>query len=393
MLKPVLPVLFVIVLLGCGSNKGGVNGTASFYNGPTPSATARTLGGGRGGGGADTLRMARALSGPTEGNWLISPDKMTLTLTQITLSGAEHGSTSNVNCPITYDLSQVGLAKLVDCPFEADPGTYNTLLLSFDSTYQVLIDDATNSIYSTASGLTGSAPAGGAQFFTVTTGSSGSTFGNTSYIRPAITVNQGDSISLSIVINGLQFFRAHVSSGGQIGLGLTSDHTPNDPFRPDMTGGVGTVAKLGYYVIPEIGTALSYNRSLVDLPLGVTSVAVYYSSATTPTTLFTNLNDTPAGCTIGAGGVINGSPSGGHGGGYLGLDASSGTLAWAEPTDSNWTSYGSVMTMAQATTLGATTTLKCKPTSADPAPSGGVFSTAPDMTNPTYTQTLKLVAE
>lgn len=399
-------VCLMVVLLsvgGCGSSSSGDNGddsagitgtvtstitgTASFLNGPTPAGAVASVSTSK------RLALGKAAVTPSDGNWLLSPDQMILTLTAVNLltsSGSSSGTLTNSTCTITYDRSQVGLAKLVDCPFTVESGTYTSINLSFNATYQVLINDATNGFYSTSSGITtGEAPSGGAQNLTVTTTSSGSTFGNTSYLASPLTVADGDTVTLSTVISGLQFFRVTVSSG-VVTLGTSGS---SDPFRPDMTASTTAPASLGFYVAPAIGTALSYNSTAAGVT-GVVSVSVYYSSATTPTFLVLGLDGTPSTCSpIGVSGAINGAPNGNTLGGYLGLDASS-VFGWATPTDNTWATYSAEFSMPQLTALNQTTQLKCRKISTDPAPSGNTYASgAPTIATADYSTDMTLVAQ
>ena len=98
------------------------------------------------------------------------------------------------------------------------------------------------------------------------------------------------------------------------------------------------------------------------------------------------LNGTPSGCPIGVSGAFNGK-------GYLGLDAT-GTLGWALPTNSSFSSYSTEFNMAQVTTLGGSTTLNCQQISTDPAPAGGSFASgAPVISSPGYSAGFVLVAD
>lgn len=391
-----------LVCEGCSSSgnntssPGSASGTARFFNGATPTSASTNISAKKQ---ASIFKAGTAT--PTEGHWLISPNKMILTLTNVSLNASTtsidgRSSSSNsgtLSCPVTYDLSNVGLAKLIDCPFTISPGTYSQIFLSFDATYQVLIDDSTNGFYTTSSGIMiGSPPEGGADYFSVTTSSSGSTFGNTSYLASPLTIADGDTVTLSVVLSGLQFFHIDVSSG-VVTVGWPNSSYVDDPFRPDMTASVTSPATMGYYVAPEIGTALSYNYTAADV-MNTSSVSVYYSSATTPTFLVMG-SGTPSSCPIGISGLLNGAPTVDtpKSGGYLGLDMN-GVLGWATPTDDTWTAYGTELSMAQATTLNDTTTLNCKTISTDPAPSGGTFASgAPDTSSPEYTTKMVLVAQ
>jgi hypothetical protein len=324
---------------------------------------------------------------PGDGNWTVSPNKMRLTLTEVQLTtsatGIGGGARAQLtDCVIETDLAQPGLAALVDCPFTVEPGTYAGFGLSFNGTYEVLIDDPTNGLFTDpAAGTklrTDTAPANGAQFVTVT---SGDVFGANGALPAPVTINGGDAVSLSIVISSLQFMKVTVASG-TASFGWFGD---GNPFRPGMTASFGDVAKLGYYVRQEIGTALSRNISAGSPVNGVTSVGVFYATTTAPTFIGMDLNGEPSGCApIGVAFVANGPPTGSGLGGYAGLD-SSGVLGWAVPTDNTWATYSAEFAMAEKTTIGEATTLKCRKITADPAPPGGNYASgAPVITTADY---------
>lgn len=403
------PVLvgFLLLSVSCGKNSGGgnVNVTARFLNGATPTP-------GSGGSWPETSGRTQALTGlPADGSWLISPNKLRLTVNSISLhsgtgAGADAGNTTNANpanCVITYDISQVGLSKLVDCPFTLSAGTYRSTYIGFNATYDVLINDSTNGIYTDSSSpsllRTGSPPPTGAQFVTVTSNSSGSTFGAGGNLPQAITLNTGDSSTLSIVVNGLQFLKVTISnSGAQAAFGW---YGIGDPFRPDMAVSFNAVGKIGYYVRTDINTALSYvaGGGGPARPQGIDSVAVNYSSATSPSTLYLGFSGNPPGCNTpppgprSVGGVISGPPNGGGLGGYLGLDTN-GVLGWALATDDSWATYATEFSMPQKSNLGDSTTLKCKNISSDPSPPGGTFASgAPNIATADYSANYVLVAK
>lgn len=375
----------VFLTVGCGG--GGVTGTASLLNGPTPATREKAA--------------YRPEIRPSDGNWNISPDKMKVTLQQVsfyTQGTSGDGKTAELsNCIIEYDRSKAGLAKLVDCPFEMDEGTFRGVGATFSATYEVLVDDTVNNIYSdpnAPSKFTTTRPSGGGQYVSVTTSSSGSTFGNNSALSAPLTTTAGQTVSLSIVINGLQFLKLNIS-GGTISVGWTTGYT-NDPFRPDMTASVTSVARLGHYVHTSVGDALSYNFNTASSlmgSVGIISASVFYSSDTTPTTLFIGLNGSPACGSLEVSGATNTKADSMGYGGYLGLDPS-GVLGWALPGDDDWTSYIALLSMPQKSTLGETTTLSCKSTSTDPDPPGGTFSSAAPNTSGAETSVpLELVAK
>src|SRR5438105_15272927 len=124
-------ILFGLTVSACSESTSShrVAAHVRFVNGPTTS-TAAALN-------ARAFAIGTpSASGavPQNGNWLLSPDKTTLTLLS--------AQTAHVNCAVTYDASKPGLAQLADCPFTMTPGTYPVLGLKFNATMQVLINDA-----------------------------------------------------------------------------------------------------------------------------------------------------------------------------------------------------------------------------------------------------------
>jgi hypothetical protein len=376
-------VLFLVA--ACGGGGGSVDVTAKVLNGATPTSAPR-------------LGVLPAV--PQNGNWALSPNKMKLKLTRVSLSESGNGTGTGTNadltdCEIPYDLASQSLATLVECPLTLQPGTYRGFSISFDATYEVLIDDATNGFFSdpaAPSKISTTPPAGGAQFVSIMTPSSGNTFGATAALPEPLTIADGDAVTLSIVVNGLQFIRVSVS-GGTVSLGNFGN---GDPFRPDMTASFGDVARVSYYVQEAIGHANSrYNGGDVGSPPppgGITSVNVFYSAPTSPSLLFIGLNGTPMTCgPFGSAGAIA-APSGDGYGGYLGRDTT-GTLGWAFPTDNMWSSISTELAMAEKQNLGETTTLLCRKVTSDPMPAGGTYASgAPMIASPDYSVTMMLVA-
>ena len=354
---------------------GSSSATISFFSGATPAGHPAALRAVR----PNTLPMDVV---PKDGQWYLSPDQMILTVTSIQLQGGSMDPVA-VNCPLTYDRSQPGLTKLSDCSFAATAGTYSGLNLGISSTYQVLINDSVNGFYSTSSGIVTSSPAGGAQYLTVITNSFS---GIASQFPAPIDVSSSAPPKLSVVVNGLQFFRVQVSSGA-VSLGWP-DVGDTDPRRPDMTVSVDALANVAFYSNQGINSAgaICTGGACAPPPLqGVIAAYVFYSSTNVSTWIQLVLNGTPSGCPIGASGAFNGR-------GYLGLDTTN-TLGWALPTDNSFSSYGTEFNMAQVTMLSGSTTLNCKQISTDPAPAGGNFSSgAPVISSPDYTAGFVLVA-
>jgi hypothetical protein len=145
--------------------------------------------------------------------------------------------------------------------------------------------------------------------------------------------------------------------------------TQGSPNVPGMIGAVGAVAKTEFYSRQGIATADSYCalQCGTTSPNGITSVALYYADAATPTIGALGNDGIGANCPTGGFATVRAVKS------YLGLDAA-GNIAWAMGTDLSYTAYAAELQMARVSTIGGTTTLYCKAISADPAPSGGSFA-------------------
>src|ERR1043165_2604988 len=88
----------------------------------------------------------------TDGNWVVSPDKVKATLVSISYTEAPSGGGPGDNamltsCQFEYTRSANANASLLDCPFDIAPGTYKGFGISISTTYELLIDDATNGLY------------------------------------------------------------------------------------------------------------------------------------------------------------------------------------------------------------------------------------------------------
>ena len=342
------------------STKPQVSVRARFLNGPTPA----TFG---------TANLVAPVSGvtasvvPATGYWLLSPDIVSMTLTAISLSGGP-GNGTMVSCPVTYNKASPGLTQIGDCPFSVAPGTYTGIQLTFSGVYAVTINDAVNGFYSTASGIQTSAPAGGAQAFLVTLDNTvGGVFTVGIPLAAPIVIADTSTLAASIVINGLQFFHVSVN-GSTVGLGWPGT-SYTDPFRPDIVAAVGGVAKVAFYASSALNTSGSFcaGAGTCSPPTGITALSVYYTAANRPGMVGLSINGTPTLCGPFGVGYVNDTRS------YLGRDAS-GNLGWAIPQTNTWSAYSLQMRMAEATTIGATTTLYCKNQTTDPAPAGGSFS-------------------
>jgi hypothetical protein len=311
------------------------HGHAKVLNGPT---TARGF----------TRHVASVA--PENGQWLITPHQITMTLAMVSLGGGTGNMPlTPVNCPVTWDRTMPGLTELGDCTFDVPPGTYSTINVVFSTSITTLIED--DGFYSTATGVQTTAPTGGAVPYAWTIGT-----GFNNIVEPlgtTLTVAANDTVDLSIVLSGLQSFRATVNNGAV---------TP-DPMRPDLVATAGTLAGINYYVSQALGTPASFCAGgCTAPPTGITAVSVYYPTATTVTMVGLQLNGTPNNCgPIMPSFIVD--PKA-----YIGLD-SSGNIGVALSGD-NYSSYSALLTMRQTTN----TTLYCQNSTTDPMPAGGSFA-------------------
>ena len=204
----------------CGhSSPGAAHGTARVLNGATPGSLAAAIN--------PPARSNAATA--SDGTWAISPNKLRLTLESIDFQSAFQGSGDGggaveratlSGCKVTYDRGQPGLSRLLDCPFTLKAGTYASAFATFNPTYEILIDDSTNGIFTDPASptkLSRTAPAGGAQFITVTAdfGVHGVGFFDPPLVAKASAAlgdaGLADDVTVSVVVDGLQFFQAYLS--------------------------------------------------------------------------------------------------------------------------------------------------------------------------------------
>jgi hypothetical protein len=355
--RRVMALAAVAAMTGsCTDPQSQVQGRAKFFSGATPAAAGITAG---------PVTDAAAVV-PQNGTWKLSPDKVTMTLTGISMRTADGPGSNGAagECTVTYEKSKPGLTQLADCAFTTEPGEFSGLNLEFNGTVQILVNDATHGFYSTPTGIVTTAPAGGAQPWTFPIpGAGGGSFQPSPIVFPKpLVVTDSGTLTLSIVLGALQFFDVTVANGA---VTIPS----GSPNVPGMIAAVGAVAKTEFYSRQGIGTADSYCAYFCagTSPTGITSVALYYADATTPVIGAMGNNGIGSNCPTGGFSTIGAVKS------YMGLDAS-GNVSWAMGTDLSYTAYAAELQMARVSTIGGTTTLYCKGISADPAPAGGSFA-------------------
>lgn len=354
--------LLSLLLSSCADDKVRVPGSARFFNGatPPPSTAVATQSAVR-----DT---SRGIAAAAAGSWSLSPDRMTLKLTAITLRSADNsGVASPVDCAISYDKSKPTLTQIADCSFSAETGTYAKVDLTFAESYDLFINDDVNGFYTTSSGIVTTRPSGGAQTFAfkVPQAANGS-FTIAMQLREELVVTESTPLSLSLVLNGLRFFSVQVGPNGTVTLGSLGG---NAPQRPDIVAAIGTVAGVEFYSVQAIPTGNSYCASCVgpSLPQGIRAVIVFYTAPSTADMVGLEFNGQPANCSPLSPGFVNNRK------GYVGLDPS-GNIAWAMATDASFATYSAELRLARVSSIGAATTLYCKNRTGDPAPLGGSYA-------------------
>ena len=117
-----------------------VSGTARILNGATgPASLLKTL---------PSRLPASKSTVPEDGIWILSPDQVRITLRNIGFGSNSGGTMAELGeCTVTYDRTAPSLSLRLDCPFEVAVGTYTTVVIEYEITHQVLIDDPVNGFY------------------------------------------------------------------------------------------------------------------------------------------------------------------------------------------------------------------------------------------------------
>lgn len=338
-----------------GGGSGSVTATARIVNGASPVGTA-------------LFAPPPPPAPPEDGQWLASPKRLEMKL--ITLGLSPGGGSIAVDCPVVYDSTQPGGVQLGECLFTLAPGTYDTLDVGLSTDVKVIIDDAAAGLFTTAIGVQITEPVGGAQELTYKIGGmTGETRLSPIKLPQPLTVADGDSVLISVVIDALHSMRVTVT-GTTVTLGHTGSPYPNDPGRPDIVATAGQLAKIKTYASAGLGTAGSYCASMCTAPptQGITAVSVFYTSTSSVGMVNLRLNGTPQSCAMNLyPAFVNIAES------YLGLDTNK-VAGWAVFGQPSLMTYSAVFAMPQVTDITDTTELYCQNTTTDPAPSGGSFA-------------------
>ena len=139
------------------------------------------------------------------GKWVVTPNQVKVTFTAITFDGPSGGETVTVgNCEVTFNFATASLSQALTCSIEVPAGTHDKIGFIAEETTQVLIDDATNGIYTdpnSATLLSTTVPAGGAQFVPLTNSLADpdGTFGGSFFLANSVEFSEGDNININII--------------------------------------------------------------------------------------------------------------------------------------------------------------------------------------------------
>jgi hypothetical protein len=325
---------------------------------------------------------------PVSGNWALTPDQAQVTFTTATfvLDTGTSAQESFSNCVVTYDRTKTSGASLLNCPISIPQGNIVAVHIGFKNSFQVLIADSTNCIFTDGTAFTNVAPAQ-AQFSTFTVTPQQGDFDIESRFPTAFTVKAGDTPTLSVVAD-----MVHAMDGTVSGSTMTYDNSLPKPLV-NVFASFSTTGSSQYYAPSPTSTALNVNIGSVTG--GEAGIRVSYLSSSVVAHVW---NEYIPNCAMGnyPTEAWNANPadspadgSGNRAGGFAGID-SGNVISWALPVDFTYAAYRTVIELPKQTALGSTAHLACEflnggaaplPTSGDtyaslhPTLSGTVYNT------------------
>jgi hypothetical protein len=397
-------VIFASVMVSCSkakstaaSSSSGLAGAAVFYNGATVAKAADKQQ-------RNMMEQRDASYTWTTSDWYLAPNTMTVTVVSIAFiqSGETTGTAISLdNCSVTYNQSQASLAQLANCKFNIPAGTYIGVTITWNTMFQMVINDSTHGIYTdpTQTNLLNTvAPSGGGQSVNITdSNASGSTTASETTMFPvAQTYDSSNLPELAIVFDPTHWMIARTDGTSF----TTSIRMSGNPPIVASVDGMGKV--MIFNNVASLGN-IQPSSNLIELK-------VFYSTATTPWAVLasedpcgSHLFNAWAGSTVGVDCTANGGSCFGNGG-FLGLD-SNNILSWALPAGNSWTYsiWSNVLSLPIPSnpTVGSTTStlsyVCLNGTATAPVPAGGAstYTTAPNLTSlgTVATQSLTLMAD
>jgi hypothetical protein len=373
-MKRILSVLAIVIFVGgCGSGVGYsvTTGTLNVLNGPTNSPVLAGL-------------PKQVASLPLQdGDYALSPSKMTMTVTGIGFippagNANEVQITSISPCAATYDRSVGSLALLRSSDITVPVGTFGGVTIEYSVTYTMVMNDSIAGIYSDPDApghLTTTAPAGGGRPIQIRDQNSNGDYGHaTTYFDPPITIDKDSVPQIYAVFDPTHWVKATLNNG--------TFSAPRMGGNPPIIPSLSSFGKAAFY--SNIGTPMSYLWGGRGIDSGI-SLLFLYADAAKPVSVTWQDHDI---CSpMGGDPVVafngNGTLFGTFG--MLGLDASH-TLAWASPGqasgDGTISGYSGVFKMPEISTIGQTTVVSYLCTSNVPQPVSGpnYSSGAPNFT-------------
>lgn len=356
---------------------GGVTAKASFLNGA-------------GGTGGSHARFAPAVI-PFGAPVIASPDKVTVTFTQLSLQQGFNGSGPSADlsdCVVTYDRSQASGSHLLDCEFSVDPGTYDTIRISYKTTLQVLIDDPVNNYYSDPTSpnlLSTVRPPNGAQpvDYMQSTGAPGPDAGFSIPLYPPVEIT-ADSTAFSLI--------------GDLNRTIQISDGSSAPTLTNPNHQIGEVVNL--VAVPgATGSAEFYQDSATYVPTGDNTskgLKIFYGPNGQPVTTIMppgtcNWSGLGFGYEFGPSAVAMQTGTMFLYGAYLGMDTNK-IISWEEPSLQGWSNVG-LFEIKRASALGEMQTLQCQTTTNTPPSSGDTFASGAPAITPSTTLPLYLQAQ
>jgi hypothetical protein len=385
-----VPLLFIVVA-GCTEPKAKVALTAHVLKGSTPGAVGTMPG-------SLASRGASRATVPTTGLWAISPDQAKITISSIAFikadgtSGAS-GTGALTDCVVSYSRSTASLTKLLDCPFVTAPGTFVGVEIGVANSFDVLIDDQVNNIYtdpSSSTKLSTTRPTAGpgmVNFSVNIDASLNGVFSQRVYFPAPITVDSGGTLPAVSLVADMIHTVWIMSNAGALSF-YAGFPQPAVQVIPSLSG----AGRIEYYT--STGTALNaYMGTGTDND--TKSVRVFYATPPQPWMIISPiLGPSSAQATNPAKTPVS-SDNGFRSGGYAGLDQN-GFLCWALPTTFTYQAYHVLRRMQTVSTIGSATIVQTQDLGGGQAPvptSGDTYASGCPAFTPTDQFTVYLVAK
>ena len=178
-----------------------MKGNARIVKGATSGAAARTQ---------NLVRPG------ADGHYFLSPNASTVHIMSIGFHGGDESEFSLSDCNPSYQRDTAELTAILDCAFEVDAGTYSAMSVGLDPTAHVTVDDPTNGLFTDASsstGLSATAPAGGATSVQVTVSSPNSDqiMSQAAFVEPLV-VEEGKPVTVTLLEDMIHTMSADVQA-------------------------------------------------------------------------------------------------------------------------------------------------------------------------------------